>query len=173
MKNDYTQNEKRKSLQVEMKYKKRKIRWSKLALAFVLIFAFFSFKPWLIPTLGQQTKTEKPQRHFYNVDRETTVEGQVVDIKFEARYEGKGHFLILLVKDSSSGEEVEVETAPAWFFQTDIHQGEKIQLIGSLAEEEQGKKVIMAREIKINNRTITLRDRRGFPAWSGGRGRRR
>lgn len=122
---------------------------------------------------GQQTQTRKPDAHFYNIDRETTIEGQVEDLRFEARYEGKAHFLILLVREKNSSELIEVETAPAWFFQTDIHKGEKVRLVGSISEESPGKKVIMAREIKINNRTITLRDRRGFPVWSGGRGRRR
>lgn len=122
---------------------------------------------------GEQTQTRKPEAHFYNVDRETTIEGQVEDLRFEARYEGKSHFLILMVRDKNSGELIEVETAPAWFFQTDIHKGEKVRLVGSISEEGSGKKVILAREIRINNRTITLRDRRGFPTWSGGRGRRR
>lgn len=156
-----------------MKYKKAKVRRGELTLVFAFFFLFFLIRPGLALAFGQQTQAGKNQTHFYNVDRETTVEGQVVDLKFDARYQGKGHFLILMVKDSKSGEMFEVETAPAWFFHTDIHKGEKIRLIGSVAEDGQGQKFIMAREIRINNRTITLRDQRGFPAWSGGRGRGR
>jgi hypothetical protein len=119
-----------------------------------------------------QGRPDRPQP-YYNIDRETTIEGQVEDLKFESRYEGKAHFLILLVKDKKTDEVIEIETAPAWFFQADIHRGERIKLIGALIEDSQGKKMVMAREIKIKNRTIILRDRRGFPAWSGGKGRRR
>jgi len=171
--NHYQQNEKRKSVLTKMKYKKRKTRSRELTLAFAFLTLFFLIRPWLAPASGLQAQDRKAHPHFYNLDRETTFEGQVEDLKFEARYEEKGHFLILMVRDSSSKELVEVETAPAWFFQTDIHKGEKIRLIGSVAEDGQGQKFIMAREIRINNRTITLRDQRGFPAWSGGRGRRR
>lgn len=146
-------------------------------LFFISLFLFLQplySQPTSLPaTNGDQPQVIKTQPHFYNIDREITVEGQVEDLKFESRYEGRGHFLILLVKDKISGELLEVETAPAWFFKTDIHKGEKIRLIGSLAEGgNQGKKLVIAREIKINNQTIVLRDRRGFPTWSRGQGRR-
>ncbi len=118
--------------------------------------------------------TEQAQPRYYNVDREITVEGQIEDLRFENRYEGRGNFLVLVVRDKNSQELLEVETAPAWFFRTDIHKGETIRLIGSLSEEQiDGKKVVVAREVRINNQTITLRDRRGFPSWSRGRGPRR
>jgi hypothetical protein len=116
----------------------------------------------------------RPGLPYYNVDREITIEGQIEDIRFEQRYEKRASFLIMQVKDKNSGEIYEVETAPAWFFQVDFHQGEKIRLVGSLAEVNGGqKKLIMAREMRLQNQTITLRDRRGFPAWSGGQGRQR
>lgn len=135
-----------------------------------------------LPTLAQQNPPAESQAesqtqtrpHFYDVDREVTIEGQIEDLRFENRYEGKGNFLVLLVKEKGSGELLEVETAPAWFFRTDIHKGERIRLTGSLTEERKdGRKLVMARELKIGNQTITLRDRRGFPTWSRGQGRRR
>ncbi|MCR4396643.1 MAG: hypothetical protein NUW07_07935 [Candidatus Saccharicenans sp.] len=118
---------------------------------------------------GLQEQPPASRPHFYNVDREVTIEGQVEDIKFESRYEGRASFLILMVKDKNSNDLVEVETAPAWFFRTDIHKGEKIKLVGSLAEDQrEGRKLVIAREMRISNQTITLRDRRGFPAWRRG-----
>lgn len=126
------------------------------------------------PEISYQQQPPASRPHFYNIDREVTFEGQVEDIKFEIRYEGRSSFLILLVKDKNSNELVEVETAPAWFFRTDIHKGEKIRLVGSLAEEQkEGRKLIIAREMRISNQTIALRDRRGFPAWSRGPGRKK
>jgi DNA polymerase III alpha subunit (gram-positive type) len=170
------------------KGKKKKVRFQespgKNVLSYLLAYSIFFLLLLLLPIIAQenpvastaqdQEQAVKTQPHFYNVDREITVEGQVEDLKFEGRYEGKGHFLILMVKEKSRGEVMEVETAPAWFFKTDIHKGEKIRVVGSLTEDEkQGKKLVIAREIRINNQTITLRDRRGFPAWSRGLGRKR
>jgi hypothetical protein len=130
-----------------------------------------------LPLAGDQMAElgqERLGRPFYNIDREITIEGQIEDIRFEQRYEKRASFLILQVKDKISSEIYEVETAPAWFFQVDLHQGEKIRLVGSLVEVNGGqKKLIMAREMRVQNQTITLRDRRGFPAWSGGQGRQR
>lgn len=123
---------------------------------------------------GQTNPEAQIRPHFYDVDREVTIEGQIEDLRFENRYEGKGNFLVLLVKEKSGGELVEVETAPAWFFRTDIHKGEKIRLVGSVTEDSKdGRKLVIARELRIGNQTITLRDRRGFPTWSRGQGRRR
>lgn len=123
---------------------------------------------------GQVNPQAQTRPHFYDVDREVTIEGQIEDLRFENRYEGKGNFLVLLVKEKSGGELVEVETAPAWFFRTDIHKGEKIRLVGSVTEEgKDGRKLVIARELRIGSQTITLRDRRGFPTWSRGQGRRR
>lgn len=126
------------------------------------------------PAENQEESQTQTRPHFYDVDREVTIEGQIEDLRFENRYEGKGNFLVLLVKEKGSGELMEVETAPAWFFRTDIHKGERIRLTGSLTEERKdGRKLVMARELKLGNQTITLRDRRGFPTWSRGQGRRR
>jgi len=69
----------------------------------------------------------RPGLPYYNVDREITIEGQIEDIRLEQRYEKRASFLILQVRDKNSGQIYEVETAPAWFFQVDFHQGEKNQ----------------------------------------------
>ncbi|MDD8030649.1 MAG: hypothetical protein PHQ25_01450 [Acidobacteriota bacterium] len=139
----------------------------------ILALAIIIFLP-ITGDLTAELRQEKPGRPFYNVDREITIEGQIEDIRFEQRYEKRASFLILKVRDKNTGEVYEVETAPAWFFQVDLHKGENIRLIGSLAEVDgEQKKLIMAREMRVQNQTITLRDRRGFPAWSGGQGRQR
>lgn len=171
MKNPYQQNERVKKIHNKMKIESRKINLLMLTVFLSSFLWFTLLSPAKVLALRQQDQASKPQAHFYNVDREVTIEGQVEDLRFDTRYEGKSHFLILMVRDKSSGELIEVETAPAWFFQTDIHKGESVKLVGSVVEENQGKKLMLAREIRINNRTIILRDRRGFPAWSRGRGR--
>jgi len=177
MRNKNQQNEKGESRKLRIKGSREKH-----AIFSIIILSFFSLILFMLPSIAQEAsvalnddgQTEKTPSHFYNVDREITLEGQVENLKFESRYENKGHFLILIIREKTSGELMEVETAPAWFFTIDIHKGENIRLIGSLTEVQQnGKKVVMAREIRMNNRTIILRDRRGFPAWAGGQGRKR
>jgi hypothetical protein len=180
MKNKNQQNEKGNNKKVRFLGDPEKNIFCSIAAypAFFLVLIIFSLTvqgSLSVSTIQDQQQPEKLKPHFYNVDREITIEGQVEDLKFESRYEGKGHFLILIVKDKTSGELLEVETAPAWFFKIDIHKGEKVRLIGSLTEDQEPgkKKLVMARELKVNNQTITLRDRRGFPAWSSGQGRKR
>lgn len=173
MKNLYQQNERAKKIHNKMKIGSRNIDLLRITIFLASFLWLTLLSPVTVLAIRQQDQASKPQAHFYNVDREVTIEGQVEDLKFDTRYEGKSHFLILMVRDKISGELIEVETAPAWFFQTDIHKGENIRLVGSVVEENQGKKLMLAREIKINNRTIILRDRRGFPAWSRGPGRRK
>lgn len=158
----------------------KKIEPGKLFLLLLPVSCFFLIISLALPASSQETpplaqdQQSQTRPHFYNVDREVSIEGRVEELKFEARYEGKGYFLILTVMDKNNNELVEVETAPAWFFRIDIHKGERIRLIGSLAEEQEGsKKLVIAREMKINNQTITFRDRRGFPAWNRGQGQRK
>jgi hypothetical protein len=157
----------------------KKLMLFKFAPFFITLFIFLSAR--ILPAQDSLSlnayrfdQAIKNQPYFYNVDKETTIEGQIEDFKFESRYEGKGYFLILMVKDKASGQLIEVETAPVSFFNIDIYKGEKIQLVGSLTEDKkQGKKLVLARELKINNQTIVLRDRHGFPAWSSSQGRKR
>lgn len=52
---------------------------------------------------GQANQQAQTRPHFYDVDREVTIEGQIEDLRFENRYEGKGNFLVLLVKEKSGG----------------------------------------------------------------------
>lgn len=106
--------------------------------------------------------------HFYDVNKEVKVEGLVRKISFEPRYKGTAPFLVLDVEESKSAKEYSVEVSPSWFFGQDIHGGERVKIIGSLAENPEGAPTIIAREIQLRGETIQLRDKRGFPNWQGG-----
>lgn len=123
---------------------------------------------------GQANQQAQTRPHFYDVDREVTIEGQIEDLRFENRYEGKGNFLVLLVKEKSGGEPGGGGNGPGLVLPHRPSQRRKIRLVGSVTEEgKDGRKLVIARELRIGNQTITLRDRRGFPTWSRGQGRRR
>lgn len=110
---------------------------------------------------------------FYNVDNEVRVEATVREIRLEPRYQGTAPFLILEVEEQGSRKAYHVEIAPAWFFGEDVHGGEKVRIVGSLADTPGGTPTIIARELRMRGQTFELRDKRGFPNWQGGPQRRR
>jgi len=107
--------------------------------------------------------------HFYNVDKETRVEGTVEDILMEPRYEARAPFLVVILEEKDTRRRISVEVSPAWFFKEDIHKGERLKVVGSLYGSGEGIVNLIAREVQCRGRTITVRDKRGFPTWSGGR----
>lgn len=111
--------------------------------------------------------------HFYDVDKEVRIEGVVRQVGFESRYKGTAPFLVLGVEETGSAKRYSVEVSPSWFFSQDLHGGEKLKIVGSLAQTPEGAPTIIAREIQLRGETIKLRDKRGFPNWQGGPRNRR
>lgn len=112
-------------------------------------------------TFGQQPA------HFYNVDTERQVEGTIQKFIFEPRYEGSAPFLILILEESKTGQVYRVEISPVWFFDYDLHKGEKIKVTGSLYTKDETQ-FIIARQLQVGGEIFLLRDSRGFPNWRGG-----
>jgi hypothetical protein len=137
--------------------------------AFVLLFVVvFS-----IPAAAAQNPD-----HFYNVDTELRIKGEVVDVVFEPRYKDRAKFLILVIKENSSEKDYRVEVGPAWFFDQDLHKGESVEVIGSLVTDAGNEPTLIARQIGFRGETVVIRDGRGFPEWRGAkssmrRGRRK
>lgn len=109
---------------------------------------------------GQKTPGQAPD-HFYNVDTEVRLEGTVREIRFEPRYKDGSPFLILVFQRARSEGTLSVEVSPSWFFRQDIHQGERMTIVGSLA----GEGLVIARQLRFRGETINVRDRKGFPSW--------
>ena len=110
---------------------------------------------------------------FYNVDKEVRIEATVREISFEPKYKGTAPFLVLRVEEAGGGRRLDVEIAPSWFFSQDVHGGEKVKIVGSLAETPGGTPTIIARELQLRGETFQLRDKHGFPSWQGGPQRKR
>jgi len=110
--------------------------------------------------------------HFYNVDKEVRVEGTVQEIRFEPRYKDGAPFLILVLQGPAEAAYF-VEVGPSWFFGQDLHKGEPMTIVGSLA----GERTVIARQLRFRGETVVVRDKKGFPSWSRGksnmRGKRR
>jgi hypothetical protein len=112
-------------------------------------------------------------RPYYNVDTEVRVEGTVREIVLEPRYQGAAPFMVLRVQENGGARSFEVEVAPSWFFDQDVHGGEKVKIVGSLFEKPGSPPVIIARELQLRGETFKLRDKSGFPNWQGGPRRKR
>jgi hypothetical protein len=107
-------------------------------------------------------------RPFYNVDKEVRIEATVREVVLEPRYKGTAPFLVLRVAEAGSDRSFDVEIAPSWFFDQDVHGGEKVRIVGSMAETAGGTPTIIARELQLRGETFQLRDKHGFPNWQGG-----
>ena len=126
---------------------------------------------------GQTAPPTPSQPHFYDIDREVKVEGTIAEVRFEPRYQNRAPFLIVRLAEKGTGRMFVVEISPVWFFDRDIHQGEAMRVTGSLlsAADPSGAAGLIAREVQAQGEKIAVRDKRGFPNWSGGqrRGRRK
>lgn len=107
-------------------------------------------------------------KHFYNVDSERRVEGTIQELVMEPRYSDSAPFLVVKLKEETSGIVYNVEVSPAWFFEFDFHKGEGLTVVGSFYTTDEKKMNIIAREVRFKGQTLVLRDKHGFPNWRGG-----
>ena len=128
------------------------------------------------PTPARQAEPPpaKPALHFYNVDTERRVDGAILKILFESRYESAPPFLVIIVEERTTGRIYNVEVSPAGFFSQDFHQGERVRITGSFYSQD-SELFLIAREIRTGGEIFRVRDRKGFPNWRGGamKGKRR
>ena len=107
----------------------------------------------------------------YDPAKEITLKGIVNDVKEQTcRNCGVRAAGVHLVLDTN-GETIEVHVGPAWFLQKNSYtfsKGDTLEIIGSKVQLA-GADVVLARQIRKGDSLMTLRDARGFPAWSGRR----
>jgi hypothetical protein len=67
-------------------------------------------------------------------------------------------------------ETIEIDLGPEWFLKKQnyrLNKGDNITVIGSRVKRDAGEAVI-ARQVTRGKETMTFRDEKGFPRWSGG-----
>lgn len=133
-------------------------RRGRLVLVLFLIFSGLA--------LGQKTP------HFYNVDKEITVEGKIQEITMEPRYKNTAPFLIVKLQDTKTNQIYNIELSPVWFFEQNFYKGEQLVVVGSLCSAGENIKSIIAREVRFRGETMVLRDKHGFPNWRGAKTKR-
>ena len=128
------------------------------------VLTLFMLSLWAsIPSFCQEAQ------HFYNVDKETKVEGTIDRIIMEPRYKDTSPFLIVSLKEKNTKQLYQVEVSPVWFFDYDFHKGESLIITGSLYSKGENSLNLIAREIQFKGEILALRDKHGFPNWRGGK----
>jgi hypothetical protein len=111
---------------------------------------------------------------MYDAKTETTIAGTVESIETITGSGGRGrrsmggtHLVLKTEKDA-----VEVHVGPTAYLADKgitLAKGDRLEILGSLVTVEK-ESFVIARQIKKGDKTWTLRDASGRPAWSG-RGR--
>ncbi|HEV2426302.1 MAG TPA: DNA-binding protein [Terriglobia bacterium] len=107
---------------------------------------------------------------MYNPATELTVQGTVQEVK---QFTGPRGMIGTDVVVKTGNETVDVRLGPAAFLtqnQFALVQGDQIQVTGSKVNIN-STDIVLAREVKKGEQTLTLRNAQGFPVWSR-RGRR-
>jgi hypothetical protein len=115
--------------------------------------------------LGQGRQARSRQ---YNPATETTVSGVVQDVFHPSGRNSNVGTHFSLKTDSGI---IEVHAGPQWFLAQQgfsLEQGNQMTVTGS-KQVMAGQDVLIARELKKGDKTLTLRDANGIPKWSQGR----
>jgi hypothetical protein len=111
---------------------------------------------------------------LYNPQTVTTVTGQVEKLEtLPGRGGGRGLQFRGVVLKTNQGN-LMVHLGPGWFLNEQkfvVKAGDKLEVTGSKVTLN-NQPVLIAREVKANGKTLTLRSAQGAPVWrGGGRGR--
>ncbi|HYL10970.1 MAG TPA: hypothetical protein VEU31_09550 [Candidatus Acidoferrales bacterium] len=123
----------------------------------------------LVPLVaGAQRPSGTPKhRPIYDQATEVTVKGTVETVtQHEGRRDRSGTHLAL----KTEKETFDVHVGPSWYLtqnKISFAKGDHVEVIGSQVKIGDAN-VLLAREIKKGEQTITLRNAQGIPLWSRG-----
>jgi hypothetical protein len=109
---------------------------------------------------------------MYDPSTEDTLEGTVSAV---TTITGRGGWNGLHFTLRTSDGAYEVHVGPSAYVSQSgftLSEGGPVEVVGSRVAID-GTKALIAREIRKNGKVLSLRDKRGFPLWAGGMGRRR
>jgi hypothetical protein len=135
------------------------IRWPRIALAlaaavFLAVSAAFA----------QMRATPR-----YDPKTEVTLKGTIMDVTEQAGPRGRWTGTHLMLK--TDAQTIDVHIGPTRYLEQEkIHfsKGDTVEVTGSRVKIDNAD-VLLAREIKMGDRTVTLRNAEGVPVWSRGR----
>lgn len=125
----------------------------------------------IIILIGQVSAQRGQFRGLYNANNEQEITGTIVKMEYQKMNpNARTEVLMLEVK---TGEGIrKVMVGPEWYLNgknIQMREKMKVKLIGSEAEIN-GEKMLLVREMVMENNKVQLRDRNGIPEWAGPKG---
>lgn len=117
---------------------------------------------------GPQGRGPAAGQPMYDPKTVTTLRGTVKS--FELVPEGPGQLGGYHLTLDVGGKTTVVHLGPAWFVDKGTvkpAKGDTVEVTGSMVGKDEGSYVI-AREVKKDDKVLTLRNEHGIPAWAGG-----
>ena len=118
-------------------------------------------------TIEAQRRSPTGTAPTYDVATEVTLTGTVEEVK---AIPGPGLQAGVHLVLETATETIEIDLGPEWFLKKQnyrLNKRDDITVIGSRVKRDTGDAVI-ARQITRGKETMTFRDEKGFPRWSGG-----
>lgn len=115
-----------------------------------------------------QTAPPRKSAPVYSPATEVTMNGSVEEVRQVSGPQGRAGTHLRL---KTGQETIDVPVGPSWFLtqnKISFDKGDQIEVTGSKVRFESAD-VLIAREIKKGEKTITLRNAQGIPVWSRGR----
>ena len=112
---------------------------------------------------------DAPYNRMYDPKTIETISAEVVSVDIITPMKGMCYGVHLMVKTAK--ETVSVHLGPGWYIEnqdTKIEPKDKVEITGSRITLE-GKPAIIAAEVKKGDEILKLRNKKGFPFWSGWR----
>ena len=106
-----------------------------------------------------------PKTPKYDPATETKITGTVDELKQVPGADEGTHFYLV-----SGDKKILIHVGPDKFLkeiEASFAKGDKVEVVGSKVKSSEGEDEILAREITKDNNSITLRDKKGEPAWHG------
>ena len=113
--------------------------------------------------------TGAPYNRMYDPKTVETISGEVVSVDIITPMKGMCYGVHLMVKTDK--ETISVHLGPGWYIEnqdTQIEPKDKVEVTGSRITLD-GKPAIIAAEVKKGEELLKLRNKKGFPFWSGWR----
>jgi hypothetical protein len=123
-----------------------------------------------MPALAQRRMGGPNGFPRYDPKTETTVKGTVEDVK-ESPSPGGGMRTGLHVTLKTDTGSMDIHLGPADYWKKnglELAKGDSIEVTGSKTMVDK-QEAVLAREVKKGDKTVTLRNAQGIPAWSQGR----
>ena len=124
------------------------------------------------PVLAQGESMRSAGAGTYDPRTVEVFSGEVVSVEHVPVEKGRSGGVHLLLK--TDGQTVPIHLGPAWYVDKQtvrVGRGDHVEVEGSRVSFE-GKPVIIARQVKKDGQTLTLRNEAGVSAWAGRRVRR-